>query len=224
MITPKIKTKILKIINVFETGKPEGKYDSVVRYKDGPNRIRQITYGRSQTTEYGNLKRLLEKYVSMNGTYSSSFKPYIDKVGKNALTDDKEFIRLLKISAREDAVMCKCQDDFFDLYYYEPAYNWFNGFGFKDPLSLLVIYDSFIHSGSILNFLRQRFAERPPSKGGNGHKWIEEYVKVRHDWLANHSNKILNNTVYRTKCFKEQIKNNNWSLSKPVVANGVTVD
>ncbi|RYG51219.1 MAG: hypothetical protein EOO01_08965 [Chitinophagaceae bacterium] len=30
----------------------------------------------------------------------------------------------------------------------------------------LVIYDSFLHSGSILEFLRKRFAEMPSSKGG----------------------------------------------------------
>ena len=28
---------------------------------------RQITYGRSQTTEQGNLRNLLERYVALNG-------------------------------------------------------------------------------------------------------------------------------------------------------------
>jgi len=224
MISAKIKTKILKVINVFETGKPEGKYDAVVRYKDGPGKIRQITYGRSQTTEYGNLKRLIEKYIDMKGIYANNFKPYLNKIGKTALTDDQTFINLLKTSARDDEIMRRSQDDFFDLYYYQPAYVWFNGFGFKGPLSLLVIYDSYIHSGSIRNFLRQRFPERPPARGGNERIWIEQYVKARHNWLANHSNKLLRKTVYRTNCFKEQIKNNNWQLDKSVNANGVIVD
>jgi chitosanase len=223
MITSKIKTKILQVINVFETGKPDGKYDSIVRYKDGPNKIRQITYGRSQTTEYGNLKRLIENYVSMNGKFAIDFEPYVSKIGNTALTDDQVFINLLKTSACKDEMMCKCQDDFFDLYYYQPAYVWFKGFGFKEPLSLLVIYDSYIHSGGILNFLRKRFPERPPVNGGKEGIWIEQYVNTRHDWLATHSNKILHKTVYRTNCFKEQMKNKNWLLEKPVIANGVTL-
>jgi chitosanase len=224
MISPKIKTKILQVINVFETGKPEGKYDSVVRYYDGPGKIRQITYGRSQTTEYGNLKRLIEKYIGMSGKYSENFKVYVSRIGETALTEDQSFINLLKISAKEDGIMCKCQDEFFDLYYYQPAFVWFEGFGFKEPLSLLVIYDSFIHSGSIRNDLRQRFPERPPVNGGNEHTWIEQYVNARHDWLANHNNEILHKTVYRTNCFKEQIKNGNWQLDKTIIANGIQIN
>ncbi len=223
MITPQNKTKILQVVNVFETGKPEGKYDSVVRYNDGPNKIRQITFGRSQTTEYGNLKRLIEKYIPMNGKFANDFTSYVDKIGITPLTDDQNFINLLKTSARQDDIMRQCQDDFFDLYYYQPAYIWFNGHGFQAPLSLLVIYDSFIHSGSISNFLRQKFAEKPPVNGGNENNWIEQYVDVRHDWLANHPNQILRKTVYRTECFQEQIKNGNWQLDQPVVANGITI-
>ncbi|RPI68197.1 MAG: peptidoglycan-binding protein, partial [Ignavibacteriales bacterium] len=161
--------------------------------------------------------------ISMNGKFANNIKPYLTKLGRIPLTDDQTFINLLKTSAREDNVMCKCQDDFFELYYFQPAFVWFDGFGFKEPLSLLVIYDSFIHSGSILNFLRQKFGERPPVNGGNEKIWIEEYIMARHNWLANHSNQILQKTIYRTNCFKEQIKNNNWSLEKPVNANGTNV-
>lgn len=61
------KDKILKVLNVFETGSTEGKYDNISIYKDGTvngQKVYQITYGRSQTTEYGNLKRLIELYIS----------------------------------------------------------------------------------------------------------------------------------------------------------------
>jgi chitosanase len=223
MISQQTKTKVLQVVNVFETGRPDGKYDSVVRYADGPNNIRQITFGRSQTTEYGNLSRLLEKYVSMNGKYSSNFNPYVPMVGKTPLTDDDSFISLLKTSAREDDVMRQCQDEFFDIYYYQPAFIWFNGHGFQEPLSLLVIYDSFIHSGSIPNFLRQKFSESPPINGGNEQSWIGQYVNARHDWLVNNSKDILRKTAYRTECFQEQIRNGNWQLAQPVAANGITL-
>ena len=74
---------------------------------------------------------------------------------------------------------------------------------------MLVIYDSFIHSGSILPFLRQKFTENVPVNGGDEKKWIKQCVDTRHNWLENHSKLILRNTIYRTQCFKNQIKANN---------------
>lgn len=213
---------------MFETGSINGKYDSVTRYKDGPvvngERIRQITYGRSQTTEFGNLKRLLEKYIEQGGAYATPFRPYISKIGKQpSLESNAAFIQLLKDAARNDAAMRQCQDSFFDSYYYQPAYSWFQGFGFTEALSLLVIYDSFIHSGQIRSDIRQRFAERPPVSGGNEREWVKQYVNARHNWLANHSNSLLHATVYRTNCFKKQVTNSNWNLAQPINANGTTV-
>lgn len=225
-ITREQKSKILKIVNVFETGTPEGKYDNISIYKDGPvingEKIYQITYGRSQTTEFGNLKRLIENYISNGGIYADHFSAYISKIGKQpSLRKDQNFKDILKEAAIQDSVMRTTQDDFFDLYYYQPAFIWFDGHGFIEALSLLVIYDSFIHSGGILSFLRQRFPERPPVNGGNEKVWIEQYVNTRHNWLKTHTNEILQKTVYRTNCFKKQIQNDNWNLYQPVNANGV---
>ena len=120
--------------------------------------------------------------------------------------------------------MITAQDKIFDSVYWKPAYDWFVNQGFKENLSLLVIYDSFIHSGTILDFLRKKFSEVPPVKGGNERKWIEEYVTARKTWLAGHSNRILRNTVYRPNCFLKCIADDNWTLDKPVLANGVTVN
>lgn len=224
MIAEITKKKIQQIINVFETGTIDGKYGSISKYNDGPKSIKQITYGRSQTTEFGNLKRLIELYIERNGQYASAFKPYVSKIGKQpSLVTNNIFLQILKDSGNNDVVMKKCQDDFFDSYYYHPALVWFEGFGFTEPLSLLVIYDSFIHSGSIKDSLRQLFSERPPKFGGDEKKWIAQYVDVRHNWLENHKRKILNGTIYRTQCFKNQIKNNNWDLSNSVIANRVPI-
>jgi chitosanase len=223
MITPGQKQKILQIVNVFETGTIEGRYDSVTRYYDGPGGKRQITYGRSQTTEYGNLRRLIEKYIQMNGNFAHAFVPYADRIGTKSLVEDQTFIGLLKNAGKSDPVMKQCQDDFFDLYYYLPAFTWFDGFGFKEALSLAVIYDSFIHSGKIRDDIRQKFPEKPPLKGGNERIWIQQYVDARYNWLYNNPRTILKKTVYRMNCFKEQIRNNNWDLSQPVNANGTIV-
>lgn len=223
MITQNIKTEVQQIVNVFETGLIAGGYDAISIYKDGKNNTRQITFGRSQTTEQGNLRYLIEMYIENKGIFSAELKPYLTKIGKSSLVDDAAFKTILRRAAREDSVMRHTQDSFFDIVYYTPALHFFEGYGFTLPLSLLVIYDSFIHSGSIPGFLRQRFREMPPSLGGDEKKWIKAYVDVRHDWLKNHSRKILQNTVYRSVCFQTQIKNDNWMLDQPVNANGVMV-
>ena len=64
------KRKIIQVVNVFETGTPNGNYSNISIYADGPaiggQRIKQITYGRSQTTEYGVLKILIQEYRTRN--------------------------------------------------------------------------------------------------------------------------------------------------------------
>lgn len=216
--------KIIKhIVNVFETGKPEGNYSAISRYDDGPGRIRQVTYGCSQTTEYGHLHELIELYVQSNGTYSAKLKPFVDKIGHTPLVDNDEFLKLLK-DAGSDPVMQKAQDDFFDRFYFQPAMKWADNNGFIKALSALVIYDSHIHSGSIPSFLRKRFPASVPADGGNEKDWIAQYVSTRENWLKNHSNQLLHKTVYRTQCFQHEIDRDNWDLSQlPISANGVNV-
>ena len=75
MITATQKSKILQVVNVFETGTKQGKYDMLVIYADGINNSRQITYGRSQTTEQGNLKALLQLYILKKGKFAAQFQP-----------------------------------------------------------------------------------------------------------------------------------------------------
>ncbi len=224
MITESQKRLIERVINVFETGTPEGKYDQVTILADGKNGSRQITYGRSQTTEQGNLAKLIEMYIRGNGVYAEQFSKYIDKIGKQSLVDNKTFKDLLRSAAKDDAIMRSTQDEFFDLAYYNPAYEFFTKNGFIMPLSMLIIYDSYIHSGSVLTALRKRFGEYPPAKGGDEKKWITSYVDVRHQWLKYHTNPIVQRTIYRTQCFKDQIAADNWLLAKlPIMANGVKV-
>jgi chitosanase len=225
MITADQKRKIVQVVNVFETGSAEGAYDNISIFADGKGNSRQITYGRSQTTEQGILKNLIQMYIDNNGQFADQFRPFLPKIGKipSVLVDNADFKKLLRDSARQDVVMRTTQDDFFDRLYYQPAEHTFQGLGMVFPLSLLVIYDSQIHSGGLPSFLRQRFSELPPSHGGDEKAWVKAYVKTRHEWLANHSRKILQKTVYRTQCFLNQIKNDNWMLDQVVIANGVRV-
>lgn len=229
MIPPPIKNKIEDIVNIFESGSIDGNYATLVKFKDYTDPVThtnlvQITYGRSQTTEFGNLKGLVKMYVDANGQFAQELAPYLNRIGKKpSLSSDKIFCQALIDAGKSDPIMQTCQDDFFDSYYFLPAFSRFNQMGFTLPLSMLVIYDSEIHSGGVPDFLRKRFPEKPPVKGGDEKTWIKQYVDVRHQWLKNHSKKILQNTIYRTQCFKTQIQNNNWNLDQPVRANGVNV-
>jgi chitosanase len=168
LITDENKRLIERVINVFETGTPDGRYDKVTIYPDGKGKSLQITYGRSQTTEQGNLSKLLQMYVENEGTFSEAFAPYLALIGDRPLVKDEKFKGLLRRAAREDQVMRATQDSFFDLLYYKPADQFFDTNAFTLPPSLLVIYDSYIHSDKIPDFLRKRFGELPPAKGGDG--------------------------------------------------------
>lgn len=218
------KRIVERVVNVFETGKAEGNYAAIAIFSDGPHNIRQITYGRSQTTEYGNLRELVQKYVAAKGIYSQKLKLFAEKVGSLPLTDNQTFKDLLKKAGKEDAVMQKAQDEFFEQKYFKPAMKWADAGGLILPLSALVVYDSFIHSGGILWTIRSMFPELLPSAGSNEIEWTTAYVDARHKWLANHPRPIVQKTVYRTQFFKNEIRRGNWTLSKlPLIVNGVKV-
>lgn len=224
-LTPDQRRVCEQIINAFETGSAEGDYSNISIYADGPHGVKQITYGRAQTTEYGNLRELVEMYVNAQGINSASLAPYLDRIGSDPqLVGDNAFKKLLRDAGKNDPVMRATQDKFFDKRYFRPAMKWADVNGFTLPLSAVVIFDSFIHSGQILWILRNRFNESPPAAGGNEKIWITEYVKARQNWLANHKKTILHATVYRMKCFKKEIDRANWNLSqRPINANGVQI-
>lgn len=215
--------KIVRILNVFENGSIERNYSGVFVFNDGPNSIKQLTYSIG-FTEFGNLPKVVEEYASAPGEFSEEFKKYVGRVGQPpSLHSSTEFKRLLK-EAGSDLVMREIQDKIFAEKYLGPAKKFFEENKFTLPLSLLVIADSYLHSGSVLTFLRKRFKETPPLNGGDEKEWIKQYVNARHQWLSTHSRSILRKTIYRTNCFKEQISSDNWNLIGPVNANGIIVN
>jgi chitosanase len=216
------KSLIKKILLAFEQSSTSIKYDKIYLWEDGPNNKKQITLSFG-VTEYGNLKKLIKSYCFKNGAYTDKFTPYIPSIGVKALVEDSKFISLLKESAK-DPIMQEVQEEAYEEMYINPAYGFCDKNNFKEELSKLVICDSYLQSGSVLSLLRNMFSERPPINGGDEKVWIESYCKARRNWLANHSRKILNKTVYRVDFMLDRIKKGDWSLSQsPFVANGVKI-
>lgn len=222
-ITERQKCIIEQVINVAETGKPHGDYSAIATMDDGPEGCKQISYGRSQVTETGQLRDLIEIYCDLEGKFKLSFEQYLPKIGETPLVSDKTFKALLKTAGKTDLIMKQAQDQFFEDRYFTPAKRWAELERFLTPLGLLIIYDSFIHSGGILKFLRNRFPEKTPANGGSESTWLNQYVSVRHDWLKFHHNPLLRNTIYRTECYKEQLCTGNWNLQSPILINGILV-
>lgn len=214
-------TKIRNVLIVAEQGKQKMDYDAVYIYADGPGRVRQITLSIG-FTQYGNLGKVLAAYAKEGGKYGAELGAYVSRMSNPATVNDRKLIETLK-KAGADPVMQKTQEEMFDLLYLAKAIEWGEKEGFQLPLSFLVIADSFLHSGSILSTIRNKFAEKTPASGGVERDWIEQYVDARHTWLATHSNKLLHNTVYRTKYYKRLISDGDWTLEDyhNVAMNGV---
>jgi chitosanase len=216
------KPTIKKVLLAFEQGSTSIRYDKIYKYDDGPKDIKQITLSFG-VTEFGNLHNFIKSYIFAGGAHAKFFTHYVDKIGRVSLVNDDAFVNKLK-EAASDPIMQQCQEKAYEDMYISPAFGWAEKNGFSKNLSKLVICDSFLQSGSILSLLRNRFAEKVPKDGGDEENWIKEYVNARHNWLGNHSRKILQNTVYRMEFMKTRISLNDWDLNEfPMNANGVKI-
>lgn len=223
-LTPAQKTLIERVVNALATKSADGDYGAIIVRSDGPHGIRQLTYGRSLTTEYGKLRHLIVRYAAAGGLYSHDLGRYARRIGTEPLVDDKQFRSLLRTAGRTDPVMRRVQDLFFDEEYFLPAVQWCTDHGLVLPLSALVVYDSFIHSGGVLPLIRRSVMKCVPAEGGIEIDWTTAYVKARHRWLIDHRRADVRRTSYRTRCLSRQIAQGNWQLHPPIRANGVTVE
>jgi len=211
------------IVNIFETGKTLGDYARVTLLSGDPG---HLTYGRSQTTlGSGNLYLLVKSYcAASDATYARQLKPYLPRLADIdiGLDRDGDFRELLK-EAGGDPVMQEEQDNFFDRVYWDPAARAAKSFGFIEPLSTAVIYDSLIHGS--WSAMRDRTNAQHGDPHARGEKrWIPDYVAERRNWLATSPNSLLRRTVYRMDAFGKLIAEGNWSLGIPLSVCGVSVD
>jgi len=219
---PALVSYIRRILSVAETDKPVWNPSEVFKYNDGPNDTPQWTLSIGFTEMGVNLRLVINRYLEHGGILAVQFAPYLAVMGKTHIADP-EFKTLLQDAGKEPA-MALAQEEIFDEKYLGPAFTWAKKYGFALPLSFLVIADSFLHSGSMLDFLMNRFPEKKPADGGDEEAWINAYLKARRQWLAGHSKPILRGTVYRVDCYLTQSAKSNWKLAEtPVKMHGTNV-
>jgi chitosanase len=216
------KKKIISIVNCFEMGTPHIQYDQITLLHDGPGKILQFT-GSVGFTEAYNLKKVIQLYIDKGGELSKEFARYLPDMGKKfTLARDTKFHKLWKESA-EEQLMKDAQDEIYESTYFLPAEKWSETAGFELPLSYLVVFDSFLQSGSIMKMLRNRFPETLPNNGGTEKEWIRAYAKTRLNWLKNHSRVAVRNSAYRMRDITKIINDDDWELENPVSANGIII-
>lgn len=214
---------IREVLTIAEQGTKTIPYSKVEVMADGPGNKNQITLSIGFTEFGGNLKRVVQRYCDKGGVLASRFATYLPIIGGSALATDTTFKQLLRDAGKEK-VMEQVQEDSFEEFYLSPAFRFCKTNNLSLPLSYLVVCDSYLHSGSVPDFLRKKFPATLPAKTLEGEKqWVSEYMNVRHDWLTSHSNKLLRNTIYRTSYYKTLIKDEDWQLERAhlTAMNGV---
>lgn len=206
------------IVNVFETGFVRGDYSAVAVL---PGDTGRLTFGRSQTTlGSGNLHLLVERYCAAAGARLAprlrAWLPALAARSPAADTDTK-LHNLLRASA-DDPVMRDVQDAFFDDLYWHPALRAAGSLGIRSPLGAAVVYDSWVHGA--WTPLRDRTDAAGALAAVGEHEWVQRYVRIRRDWLANHPDPLLRKTVYRMDAFQRLIDERAWALPLPLVVRG----
>jgi chitosanase len=223
MLSEMQKRAAQAIVNVFETGRAQGDYAQVTLLQGDSG---HLTYGRAQTTlASGNLYLLVKAYCQTPAAeLATALSEYLGRLEARDVNLDQDMhLRSLLRDAGRDPVMCEVQDGFFDRVYWAPAERAATGLGIGQALGVGVVYDSFIH-GSWAR-MRDRTIERDGTVADLGEQaWIEHYVSVRREWLANHPNELLHRTVYRMDAFRELIEEGRWDLTLPFTCRGVVID
>ena len=230
--TPAQKHVIDCVLSIFETGRvpTSASYSTCSILADGAG----ISYGKHQCTDKsGSLDLVVKKYIELGGAHAETLKAYLPYIAANTSSTEPpkgpyksettSLINLLKM-AGQDAKMKEAQDQVFDANYFMPAVNHANSAGLTKALSLLVCYDTCIHSGpGGVTMIRNRFAAKSPANGGSEEEWVKSYINARRVWLASNANPLVQKTVYRMDALMEIVNAGNWDLKTPLKVRGVNI-
>jgi len=69
----------------------------------------EIVYGYCRVSEHGDLRKLINMYISRNGLFARQLAWFLPCIGKGNLHDEKKFITLLEDAGRSDPIMGEVQ-------------------------------------------------------------------------------------------------------------------
>lgn len=140
---------IWAIVNIFESGRPEGDPQAFQNYDDGV-----ISYGKHQATlSSGVLERVLRQYFENSQTpvsqaLQAEFGERIQR--RDPQLRHNERLRQLLIEAGSEPAMVAAQDAIFERDFYRPAVDYAQQLGLSAPLSLAGLYDTRVQGGLTL--------------------------------------------------------------------------
>jgi chitosanase len=202
----------IAIVYAFETGRPDGSRSTVA---DAHGDRGGLSYGPFQASDTsGTLDAVVDAYIDLEGELSAFFRGFLDVLEADEGSGNKPLIDLLR-QAGKDQKMHAAQDGIFAERFVEPAARYARDrLGFATPLGFALVLDSFVHSGTVPGWLRRRFPESPPSRGGGEVDWSKAYIATRRAWLERKGG-ILAKTVYRMRTFESLFEAGAYLLEAP---------
>jgi chitosanase len=218
MITDTQKATIAAIVNVFESGRPQGDYSAIAVMKGDAG---HLSYGRSQVSlGSGKLYELLKQYCQADkAQFADRLTPLLARFQRRdtTLDQDKDVKDLLK-QAGTDPVMRITQDQFFNTNYLGPATSSAEATGITTALGNAVVYDSFVQGG--WGRLSPRLGKISVAQAEQN--WVSSYIELRRNWLLS-LHPPLPSTVYRMDSFQSLINGKNWDLELPIQVHSVSI-
>ena len=153
---------IWAIVNVFESGRPEGDPQAFQNHDDGV-----IRYGKhGATLASGMLAHVLTRFFEYSQspasqTLQADFEKRIQRRAPQLRKNQR--LRRLLIEVGAEPAMSSAQDAVFDREYYQPVVDFAQQLGLTAPLSLACLYDAQVQGG-----LSQLIHETNDTLGGTG--------------------------------------------------------
>lgn len=235
-VTPLVHATCDAVVSIFETGHlpSPAAYATATVLPDGAG----ISYGRAQATR-GTLTAILDAYALAAGSYAAEIRrvlgahriedAYVFHDEAGAAPWVRELLAVLR-SAGGDTVMRAAQDDVFSRMFFQPASAYASGIGLREPLSILALYDTAVHSGiGRIGALRPAFPALPPVRGGAERTWTSQFLEARRRWLETFLSadaarqRIVRSTVYRVDALLALVREERWSLARPLTVRGITI-
>jgi chitosanase len=225
------KHRAEQLINLFENGSTDSRYDYVEALHDG----RGITAGKvGFTTATGDLLVVATEYTRRKPENSLvKFLPRLRELAEQE-SDSTEglngFTKAWETAAR-DAVFRSVQDDITDRVYYQPAIRHVRTLGLQTALAQAAIYDTIIQHGdgedpdslSAIVERTNQAARGTPAAGVEEKIWLENFLKLRREDLAHAYNEDTraewSKSVGRCDVFSMLAQQGNYNLSGVILVD-----